>query len=55
MVYQIINEFCRILMRACLLGLAASLVVLAFRSSLVRDSIARLTLLWRCMTRRVEE
>ena len=40
----------QVLMRACLMGLAASLVVLAFRSSLVRDSIARLTLLWRGMT-----
>jgi hypothetical protein len=49
------QEFCRILMRVCLLGLAASLAVIAFRSSLVRDAISRLTLLWRCMTRRVEE
>ena len=39
------------LMRACLMGLAASLAVIALRSSLVRDAISRLTLLWRCMTR----
>ena len=41
----------QVLMRACLMGLAASLAVIALRSSLVRDAISRLTLLWRCMTR----
>jgi hypothetical protein len=45
----------QVLMRACLMGLAASLAVIALRSSLVRDAISRLTLLWRSMTRRVEE
>ena len=38
------------LMCACLLGLAASLAVLVFRLSLVRDAVFRLTLLWRGMT-----